>query len=122
MLRERLGSESKDLLDVLSAFLGFVSALFLMYYLHSLEHGGSEKVSEKASEEASEKDLEAPRVLERMPTQHMARMQGDSRLETAIGGLHKMQEAEGDMDVETRLLKSDLFNLLSAIAWSDELI
>ena len=106
MLHERLGSESKDLLNVLSAFLGFILALFLMYYLHSLEHGGSEKASEKASE----KDSEAPKVLERVATQQMARMRGDSRLETAIGGLHKMQEAEGDMDVETRLRKTGLFN------------
>lgn len=108
MLHERLGSDGLELTSISSAFLGFVLALGLMYYLHSLEHGSEEKVSEGP---------EAPPVLERMATAQMVKLQaGNSSLNMAIGGLHKMQEAEGDMDVETRLHSICFGSFLSSSA------
>ncbi|CAE6966634.1 unnamed protein product [Symbiodinium natans] len=109
MLHHRLIGDENDkhlaVSNCVSAFVGFVLALVVMYSLHSLEQ--SRSAAEAPQTEAKElEDAEAPAspravVLQRMATAQIAKLRsGSSNLDVAISTLSKMQKGEGDIDIE----------------------
>ena len=109
MLRRRFvgveGSNHVDISNCLSAFVGFVLAVAVMYGLHSLEQSHGDEVP-GALEKAASADLEeAPPVLQRVATAQIAKLRsGNSNLELAISALSNMKKSEGDIDVVSSTL------------------
>ncbi|CAE7245797.1 unnamed protein product [Symbiodinium natans] len=115
MLHDRLigedGAKHVEVSNCLSALVGFLLALGVMYGLHSLEHSQSpveavEEVLHKAST-AELEDAEAPAspgsvAVQRMATAQIAKLRtGGSNLDVAISALSKIQKDEGDIDVDS---------------------